>query len=98
MQDAKSSVWILIMQLQTCYYKATKNSSWKVGVACLGSGFGISDVKYILDEEGDKLKDCWDYHLFEVYPGLSKGYGFSLIDTGLFEVPDKLTKTFKVAG
>lgn len=71
------------MKLQVCYYKAKRNDSWLRGVAVLSIGFSVGDVDYIIDQDGNKLPECWDYALIEVPVGFS-GYGYSVIDTDLF--------------
>lgn len=56
------------MKFQACKFKKDKNSPNEQGIAKLTMGFGAPDVEFIIDMDGNKLKDFWDYFL-EVGPG-----------------------------
>ena len=39
-----------------------KDSDWKLGIAKV-TGFDVSDVLFILDTDGNKVKNVYDYEL-----------------------------------
>lgn len=53
------------MKFQQVRYKADKDSNWAVGIACLNSGFGCSDVSFIVAADGSRLPSIWEYRLQE---------------------------------
>jgi len=50
------------MKLQVCTYQIEEMGDILRGVACVHD-FDVSDVKYILDRNGHKVKFIWDYRL-----------------------------------
>lgn len=50
------------MKFQVCKFKRLKNSKWEKGIAKV-KAFGLSDVDWIIDENGIKRKKIWDYKL-----------------------------------
>lgn len=50
------------MKLQTCIYKSYPNAGWERGVACV-KAFGLSDVLWIIDINGNKIKEPFAYAL-----------------------------------
>lgn len=53
------------MKLQVCDYKVHYGDTWKRGAAIMNHEFSLSDVKVIINEQGDKLPNCWDYQLLD---------------------------------
>ena len=45
-----------------------KRTHWETGFARV-QHFGAYDVLYIIDSNGDKVPDIWDYNLIDGYPG-----------------------------
>jgi len=64
------------MKLQICSFKRTDQSPVEKGVACVKS-FNLCNVRFILDESGDIVKEVYDYKLERV---LAHG----IIDTETF--------------
>ncbi len=57
----------------TAPLKSDPANKWERGLACVTS-FGMHDVEYIIDDEGDKVKTLHDYRLMV-------GYGPVALDT-----------------
>lgn len=47
---------------QRCTYKETEDSPWTFGIAAVAA-FDCSDVEWIIDGYGNKVKKIWDYRL-----------------------------------
>jgi hypothetical protein len=54
-----------MIQVQVCLFKSDKKEDWQVGIAKLNSGFGCSDVDWIINEDGKIVKRVWDCRLLE---------------------------------
>lgn len=61
-------------KFQLCKFRRTKDSNWEKGAAILRVDFGYSDIKGIIDEAGDPIKELWDFRLLI-------GYAHTTIDT-----------------
>ena len=66
-------------KFQRCMFKRTKHTpnrhpvkamnkldGWERGIAKV-SAFGLHDVEFIVDENGEKIKEPWDYKLLSSY-------------------------------
>lgn len=62
------------MKIQACEFQL-KNEPWERGIAFLTGEFGVYDIKFIIDKDGKRLPEVWNYRLME---GIGKH-----IDTGL---------------
>lgn len=51
------------MKLQAVRFKRKMFDEFEPGVAVLNGGYDISDVDYIIDTEGKKVKKIHDYRL-----------------------------------
>jgi hypothetical protein len=41
---------------------------WELGFACVKC-FGVADIHWIIDKNGEKLAKIYDYHFIQPYPG-----------------------------
>lgn len=53
---------------QICQYKCYQSDNWHRGLAKV-KAYGLSDVVHIIDEDGDKIPDVYDYQLLIGYTG-----------------------------
>lgn len=54
------------MKLQSCKFKRAEDSDWEFGAAKV-TAFGLYDVEWIIDQNGNKIgRECWTY---EFLPG-----------------------------
>ena len=56
------------MKMQVCTFQRAKDAPKEYGVACVKE-FELYDINWIIDEQGDKVKDVWTYYLISTYPG-----------------------------
>jgi hypothetical protein len=74
------------MKLQACRFKRAKHARWERGVAVL-SCFDSSDVEFILDESGKRLRSApWNYDL-----ALTADRPHHSIDTSVVILPEKIS-------
>lgn len=50
------------MKVQGCRFKATKDSSWEIGLALVVE-FDLHDIHWIVDSKGTKFSTVWTYNL-----------------------------------
>lgn len=48
---------------QACYYKDESNTPWKSGLAKMRHGPDLYDVVLIIDSDGNKIKQVYNYQL-----------------------------------
>lgn len=49
---------------QACEFKANKEDKWQPGIAQLAV-YGVSDVEFIIDVQGKRYPDVFDYALLD---------------------------------